>query len=135
MMEVASIAIYGFPTKPSTWTEIIIAHQRKGERLLQSGREENRMRLIDADALKDYIDAQEGRPFIGCTVGEALKIMTDEQPTIQPKRGRWIKLDMHRGMADHKCTACKQECYVPTCMGEPMYAFCPNCGAKMEATT
>ena len=35
------------------------------------------MRLIDADALKDYIDAQEGRPFIGCTVGEALKIMTD----------------------------------------------------------
>lgn len=40
------------------------------------------MRLIDADALKDYIDAQEGRPFIGCTVGEALKIMTDEQPTI-----------------------------------------------------
>ena len=31
MMEVASIAIYGFPTKPSTWTEIIIAHQRKGK--------------------------------------------------------------------------------------------------------
>ena len=40
------------------------------------------MRLIDADALKAYIDAQKGRPFIGCTVGEALKIMTDEQPTI-----------------------------------------------------
>ena len=56
-------------------------------------------------------------------------------PPIQPKRGRWIKLDMHRGMADHKCTACKQECYVPTCMGEPMYAYCPNCGAKMEVTT
>ena len=53
-------------------------------------------------------------------------------PPIQPKRGRWIKLDMHRGMTDHKCTACKQECYVPTCMGEPMYAYCPNCGAKME---
>ena len=50
----------------------------------------------------------------------------------EPKRGRWIKLDMHRGMADHKCTACEQECYVPTCMGEPMYAYCPNCGAKME---
>ena len=37
------------------------------------------MRPIDADALKDYIDAQEGRPFIGCTVGQALKIMTDQQ--------------------------------------------------------
>ena len=47
------------------------------------------MRAIDADALKDYIDAQEGRPFIGCTVGEALKIMTDEQPTIQPE-SHWI---------------------------------------------
>ena len=56
-------------------------------------------------------------------------------PPIQPKRGRWIKLDMHRGMADHKCTACEQECYVPTCMGEPMYAFCPNCGAKMEVNS
>ena len=31
MMEVASIAIYGFLTKPSIWTEIIIAHQRKGK--------------------------------------------------------------------------------------------------------
>ena len=53
-------------------------------------------------------------------------------PAIQPKRGRWLKLDMHIGMADHKCTVCKQECYVPTCMGEPMYAFCPNCGADMR---
>lgn len=41
------------------------------------------MRLIDADALKEYIDAQKGRPFIGCTVGEAFKIMTDEQPTVE----------------------------------------------------
>ncbi len=47
------------------------------------------MRAIDADALKDYIDAQEGRPFIGCTVGEALKIMTDEQPIIHPEP-HWI---------------------------------------------
>ena len=55
-------------------------------------------------------------------------------PPAQPKTGRWIKLDMHRGMADHKCSVCEQECYVPTCMGEPMYAYCPNCGAKMEVT-
>ena len=43
------------------------------------------MRPIDADAFKKYIDAQEGRPFIGCTVGEAMKILIDEQPTIQPE--------------------------------------------------
>ena len=50
------------------------------------------MRLIDADALKAYIDMQEGRPFIGCTIGEAFKIMTDEQPTIQPEP-HWIPVE------------------------------------------
>ena len=49
------------------------------------------MRLIDADALKEYIDAQKGRPFICCTVGEAFKIMTDEQPTVEAIPVEWIK--------------------------------------------
>ena len=54
-------------------------------------------------------------------------------PSAQPERkGRWIKLDMHAHLANHKCTACGQECYVPTCMGDPMYTYCPNCGAKMD---
>ena len=48
------------------------------------------------------------------------------------RKGKWIKLDMHAHLADHKCTACGQECYVPTCMGEPMYTYCPNCGSRME---
>ena len=56
-------------------------------------------------------------------------------PPIKPKIGKWVKLDMHRGMADHKCSVCEQECYVPTCMGEPLYAFCPNCGADMREVT
>ena len=58
----------------------------------------------------------------------------DSVPSAQPERktGKWIKLDMHAHLADHKCTACGQECYVPTCMGEPMYTYCPNCGARME---
>ena len=47
------------------------------------------MRLIDADALKAYIDAQIGRPFIGCTVGEAMKILVDEQPTVEAEP-HWI---------------------------------------------
>ena len=47
------------------------------------------MRPIDADAFKKYIDAQEGRPFIECTVGEAMKILIDEQPTIQSEL-QWI---------------------------------------------
>lgn len=57
-----------------------------------------------------------------------------DAPSVTPKQrtGKWIRLDMHAHLADHKCTACEQECYVPTCMGEPMYAFCPNCGADMR---
>lgn len=50
----------------------------------------------------------------------------------QEKRGRWVKLDMHPHLADHKCTACGESTYVPTCMGKPIYLFCPWCGARME---
>ena len=39
---------------------------------------------ISRQAAKDYIDSQEGRPFIGCTIGEAMKIMLDEVPPAQP---------------------------------------------------
>lgn len=46
--------------------------------------------------------------------------------------GRWVRLDAHRGMEQFKCSICRSECYVPTCMREPMYDYCPNCGAKMD---
>lgn len=48
------------------------------------------------------------------------------------KRGEWVKMDMHKGMEQYKCSVCHSECYVPECMGEPMYNFCPNCGARMD---
>ena len=47
-------------------------------------------------------------------------------------RGEWIKLGMHCGEEQYKCSACGMECYVPECMYEPLYAFCPNCGADMR---
>ena len=40
--------------------------------------------LISRQVAKDYIDSQKGRPFIGCTIGEAMKIMLDEVPSAQP---------------------------------------------------
>lgn len=63
---------------------------------------------------------------------QALKMAIEELEESERKTGKWIKLDMHAHLADHKCTACGQECYVPTCMGEPMYTYCPNCGCRME---
>lgn len=44
----------------------------------------------------------------------------DVQPVV---RGRWIHLDMHRGMEQYECSICGNECYVPECMGEPMDLF------------
>lgn len=93
------------------------------------------MRLIDADALraefpmpKDITDPNQVLVHITGIWAEI-----DNAPTIEERKtGKWIKLDAHAHLADHKCTACGQECYVPTCMGDPMYEFCPNCGAKMD---
>ena len=57
-----------------------------------------------------------------------------EVKRLEPKRGEWIKLDMHKGMEQYKCSVCEAESYVPECMGEPMYAYCPNCGAIMRTS-
>lgn len=59
----------------------------------------------------------------------------EASPTVDAapvKHGRWVRLDMHKGMADHKCTSCGMEVYVPTSWGEPLYGYCPVCGAKMD---
>ena len=45
---------------------------------------------------------------------------------------RWIPLDIYKSEGNYKCSHCNQPCYVPECMGEPMYAVCPNCGADMR---
>lgn len=52
-------------------------------------------------------------------------------PTIEErKKGRWIKYD-----GNFLCSVCDNgyKCQ-PTCMGKPMFMFCPECGAKMEGT-
>ena len=112
------------------WIEIISASEL-GTNLAEVGTDcISREQAINA--LRDYL-VEKRCPDDGTLTCRLIENeVINKLPAIQPKRGRWIKLDMHRGMADHKCTACKQECYVPTCMGEPMYAFCPNCGAMMK---
>lgn len=51
----------------------------------------NEMDLIRREIAKNYIDSQKGRPFIGCTIGEAMKIMLDEVPSAEPER-KWISV-------------------------------------------
>lgn len=93
------------------------------------------MRLIDADALKTYIDAQEGRPFIGCTVGEALKIMVDEQPTVEEHgKGHWLRYgeDGYPNNEDTVFWQCDQCLEQYTGRTNRIPNFCPNCGADMR---
>lgn len=86
-------------------------------------------RYIDAEGFKAWLLRQE-------RISKHYAIqMLDETPTadVAPVRhGGWKKLDMHRGMEQYRCSICRSEAYVPTCMDEPMYAYCPNCGAKMD---
>ena len=60
---------------------------------------------------------------------DALSLLKEHEPV---KHGRWVRLDIPVGEPDFKCTVCNIRVHVPTCMGEPMYEFCPVCGAKMD---
>ena len=52
----------------------------------------------------------------------------------EPKVGRWIDTNMTCcGAKVYKCSVCDNEIdEMSTEMGEPIWNYCPNCGAKME---
>ena len=57
-----------------------------------------------------------------------------EAPTIDAvpvKHGRWEQCCNLMGEY-FKCSECEYKAEVPTCMGEPIFTYCPNCGAKMD---
>lgn len=83
--------------------------------------------LISREAAIDALGEIHPLDYNGQAILEKIKALPSAE-----KHGRWVKLDMHPHLADHKCTACGESTYVPTCMGEPIYLFCPWCGAKME---
>ena len=97
-------------------------------------------RYIDADAVVERLD--EIQPFAGNKAANAAinlcKDIVRNAPTVSADDvrgvGEWIRLDAHKGMEQYKCSACNTPMYVPECMGEPMYSFCPICGAKMEVS-
>ena len=89
--------------------------------------------LIDKKAVLEAVKALPAE--LDAEIVQRCIEVISNQPTVDAvpvRHGKWIKLDMHAHLADHKCTACGQECYVPTCMGEPMYIYCPNCGARID---
>ena len=48
-------------------------------------------------------------------------------PPIQPKRGKWIKNEAT--WTGYTCSVCGNVPYMQTCMGKPIYDYCPFCGS------
>lgn len=47
------------------------------------------------------------------------------------RKGRWINPSMADFTA-YECSACGSFVHVPTVCGEPLYSFCPHCGATIN---
>ena len=61
---------------------------------------------------------------------EVIDTYIGDMPSVQPShKGHWIQLDYQRGKFE--CSECHTQGYVDTCMYEPKWNFCPNCGADM----
>ena len=87
------------------------------------------MRLIDAEGIRikpEFMHDVCGMAMI--RVEDIVRIL-NEQPTIQPKRGKWI---LDRSGA-YCCSECMEPCagYV---MMKPRDKFCKMCGSRNEVT-
>lgn len=113
------------------------------------------MRPIDADALVDQL-SDKAKEMLGIAdqcQGQAINyyegakygfakaaIIANGFPTIEPKRGKWVLIERREPQFDlcgtktwavaYRCSECG---FIHTVIEDfGHYAFCPNCGAKME---
>ena len=69
-------------------------------------------------------------------VADAVQILRD-LPSVKPqeKTGhwKWVQYDSNPNIGNWHCSECRNIVSdMPTCMGKPLYEFCPNCGCPME---
>ena len=62
---------------------------------------------------------------IGCDECEVTKSQ-------EPKTGHWICIDDYH-IGKFKCSVCQTEGFPNTVMYEPIWNYCPNCGARMKS--
>ena len=75
-----------------------------------------------------------GVPCRACDIEDVLDALDDYAPIVQPepKRGKWLPDNNNYIYEQYVCSECKNSFKVDTCMGKPMWNFCPYCGARME---
>lgn len=90
------------------------------------------MRLIDADALHDALKAKQ-KWVVRCGdkhnegyTYDQVHFAIDEAPTIEPKRGKWIK---RKRKCEYKCSECGKIVFADD---ENELNFCCSCGADMR---
>lgn len=82
-------------------------------------------RLIDADAIPYNYTNERGVPM-------TREIDIQNMPTIEERKtGKWLPCNNNYYEERFICSVCGRSYKVDTCMGKPMWDFCP-CGAKME---
>lgn len=81
--------------------------------------------------LQNLIKADDVPFYYNGAIQKVIETIIDE---CKPKVGRWIDTNMTCcGAKVYKCSVCDNEIdEMPTEMGEPIWNYCPNCGAKME---
>ena len=85
------------------------------------------MRLIDADALKEWIGCDGDNKYKSQIIHE-IADRIDEQPTVVAKptrHGKWLNGDMPT-YGGYKCSVCRRRTV------HYKANYCPNCGAKMD---
>ena len=91
------------------------------------------MRPIDADSLETH-EIYEGE-WVRVVYADDI----DDAPTIEVepvRRGRWLPDNNCYWEMRFVCSECKESEVVPTTgftRYAPIWDYCPNCGAKMEA--
>lgn len=98
------------------------------------------MRLINADALLDFLDVGHLRPPTEICFSEIMiKNIIDMMPTVDAvpvRNGKWLYGESESGHDGYYCSQCGE--HIRWRYGEEnidfirSYNYCPNCGARMD---
>lgn len=90
-------------------------------------------KYYNADTLLEFV--KNNTPHIdGNTTMQCVEWSIKEAPTVdvkEVKRGHWIWLEGNL----YECSECPEKTEVDEKMNEPLYKFCPYCGADMRGDT
>lgn len=106
-----------------------LRHARRCERGLTEERKEV-MDLISRQAALDIV-------FDFAEAPHNMYQKIRDLPTIEPKNGKWIEENRRPKSSAFYCSVCHRTAYDPQNHRADVpkrcrYAYCPNCGAKME---